>query len=305
MAANNWVDVGEREIVAVRVFDAPRELVWRALTDPDHLAHWWGPRGYANTFYEFDFNPGGIWRFTMHGQDGTDHPNENVFIEIVWPQQIVFDHLSTPKFRVTILLEDLGNQTQLTFLQHFESAEVCESVKPHAVPGLEQTLDKLAVHLPLIDPNRRELTIKRTFDAPRALVWEAWTDPRHLAMWWGPQGFTNPVCEVDARPGGVLRIVMRGPDGTDYPMRGVFREVIEPERLVFTNFPVDADDRPLIDGVATVTFAERDGKTEMTLHTSAVGLVPSAAKMIAGMGVGWSQSIDRLADLLTRGSFGS
>ena len=81
-------------------------------------------------------------------------------------------------------------------------------------------------------------------------------------------------------------------------MRGVYREIAAPERLVFTNFPVDAEDRPLIDGVTTVTFSEHDGGTDMTLHTSAVGLVPNASRMIVGMGAGWSQSIDRLAALL-------
>jgi uncharacterized protein YndB with AHSA1/START domain len=144
----------------------------------------------------------------------------------------------------------------------------------------------------------REVTISRLIAAPRALVFKAWTDPMHLARWWGPRGFSNPVCEVDARVGGQLRIVMRGPDGTDYPMRGVFREVVAPQRLVFTNFPVDADDRPLMDGLTTVTFADEDGKgglkTRVTVVTRATGLAPVAAKMLDGMEAGWTQSIDRL-----------
>src|SRR5205085_2306725 len=78
----------------------------------------------------------------------------------------------------------------------------------------------------------RELTFTRIFDAPRALVLGMWTDPKHVAQWWGPRGFTNPVCEMDVRPGGALRIVMRAPDGTEYPMPGIFRDVVAPERLV-------------------------------------------------------------------------
>ena len=84
----------------------------------------------------------------------------------------------------------------------------------------------------------RVLVIERVFDAPRGLVFKAWTEPRRLAQWWGPKGFTNPVCEIDARPGGTLRIVMRAPDGAEHPMKGVLREVIEPERLVFTNIAI-------------------------------------------------------------------
>src|SRR4051794_12623895 len=90
----------DREIVATRVFDAPRELVFKAWTDPEHLAQWWGPTGFTNTFHEFDLRPGGVWRFVMHGPDGVDYKNENVFVEIVKPERIVFDHVSGPKFQV-------------------------------------------------------------------------------------------------------------------------------------------------------------------------------------------------------------
>lgn len=298
MPANSVIEVGEREIIGTRVFDAPRGLLWRAFTDPDHIQRWWGPRGFTNTFHEFDFRPGGHWRFIMHAPDGTDYPNENVFVEIAFLERIVFDHRSHPKFRLTVRFEDLGGTTKLTWHQLFESAEACESARPFAVPGLEQNLDKLAAHLPVIDPLRRELTIRRTFDAPRALVWRAWTDPKCVAAWWGPLGFTSPVCEIEPKPGGAIYIVMRAPDGTDYPMRGVFHEVVAPERLVFTNFPVNAEDRQLIDGLTTVTFTERDSKTEMILHTRAIGLVPAASFMITGMGEGWGQSIERLAEFL-------
>src|ERR1700722_7233031 len=78
--------------------------------------------------------------------------------------------------------------------------------------------------------------LTRLFDAPRDLVFKAWTDPKHLAQWFGPHGFTNPVCEVDLRPGGIWRHVMRGPDGNDYPMISIFQEVLPPERLVFTSY---------------------------------------------------------------------
>ena len=78
----------------------------------------------------------------------------------------------------------------------------------------------------------REITITRMFDAPRAVVFRAWTDAGQLAQWWGPKGFTNPVCEIDVRVGGAIRIHMRSPDGNIYPMKGEFREIVPPERLV-------------------------------------------------------------------------
>ncbi len=118
--------------------------------------------------------------------------------------------------------------------------------------------------------------------------------PQHLAQWWGPDGFTNPVCEFDARVGGALRIHMRGPDGTVYPMKGVIRELVAPERLVFSSVATDAAGKHLLEGLTTVTFAERNGKTTMTMHTRAVAVAEIGVGYLQGMEAGWTQSIDRL-----------
>ncbi len=141
--------------------------------------------------------------------------------------------------------------------------------------------------------------ITRVFDAPRNLVWQAWTDPEMMARWFGPRGFTSSVPELDLRVGGALRIVMHGPDGNDYPMKGVFLEVAPTKRLVFSNIAVDRDGKHLLEGETAVTFTEQSGKTTMTLHTSSVGRVPIAKQMLAGMNAGWTQSIDKLEELLT------
>lgn len=148
-----------------------------------------------------------------------------------------------------------------------------------------------------IDPARRpqrELVLTRILDAPRELVFKAWTDPSMVARWWGPRGFSNPICEVDARPGGTLRIVMRAPDGAEHPMKGHFREVVRPERLEFSSVAVDPHGNPLLEAVTVVTFEDLGGKTKMTLKTSAVGLVEQAVAMLEGMETGWTQSLDRL-----------
>ena len=146
----------------------------------------------------------------------------------------------------------------------------------------------------------REVTITRVFDAPRALVFKAWTDPRHLAQWWGPEGFTNPVCKFDAHVGGALRIHMRGPDGAVYPMKGVIREIVAPERLVFSSVAVDAAGKHLLEGLTTVTFVEQNGRTKMTMHTHAVAVAEIGVGYLQGMEAGWTQSINRLEGLLTR-----
>ncbi len=111
-----------------------------------------------------------------------------------------------------------------------------------------------------------ELTITRRYDAPRDLVFKAWTDPVHLAQWWACDGFTISHCAADARPGGSWRICMVAPDGKELWHGGIYREVVEPERLVFTWNWEDPEKEPKHETVATVLFAERLGKTELTVH---------------------------------------
>jgi uncharacterized protein YndB with AHSA1/START domain len=160
-----------------------------------------------------------------------------------------------------------------------------------------------------------EYVISRVFDAPRELVFEAWTEPKHMVQWWGPRVMTTPVCEMDVRPGGAYRIVMRGPEGEEYPEKGTYREVVRPERLVMTmdcsEFPDEWQDmvkpnrakgerNPVGELVMTVTFEERGEKTEVTVRMRFIsaGIRDSMVKM--GMSVGWSESLDKLAELLAR-----
>ncbi len=132
-------------------------------------------------------------------------------------------------------------------------------------------------------------------------MFKAWTDPKHVAQWWGPNGFTNPVCELDVRPGGAIRIDMRGPDGVIYPMKGVFHEIVEPERLVFTSSALeDEKGNPQLAVLTTVTFAEHNGKTKLTLQAVVVKSGPAAAGALAGMEQGWRESLGRLAAHLAK-----
>jgi uncharacterized protein YndB with AHSA1/START domain len=113
----------------------------------------------------------------------------------------------------------------------------------------------------------RELWITRIFDAPRTLVFKAWTDPACLAHWMGPQGFTSTIVTMDARPGGAYRFHMRGPSSDDHWSQGVYREIVEPERIVFTSAWADsAGTRISPETILTVTFEDVEGKTRLTLH---------------------------------------
>lgn len=158
-------------------------------------------------------------------------------------------------------------------------------------------VNKQAMHRPT-GHGEGSVALTRAFAAPRALLWQAWTDPEMMARWFGPRQFTVPVCELDVQEGGVLRIVMRGPDGNDYPMKGVFLDVAPPERLVFSNIALDIDGNHLLEGETSVTLTEQGGKTILTMKSRMVGMAPIAPQMLAGMEAGWTQSIDKLEELL-------
>ncbi|OXS52904.1 polyketide cyclase [Cohnella sp. CIP 111063] len=138
---------GENEIAASRVFNVPLEQTFRAWTTPELLARWWGPHGFTNTFHQCDIRPGGEWQYTMHGPDGTDYPNRNVFVEIVPQERIVLDHLTGHEFRVTATFEDVGGRTRVVFRQQFKLAEEYEQAKAYCVEGNEQNLDRLGALL--------------------------------------------------------------------------------------------------------------------------------------------------------------
>jgi uncharacterized protein YndB with AHSA1/START domain len=140
--------IADLQIVSTRVFDFPRDLVFRAWTEPAHLAHWWGPKGFTNSFHEFDLRPGGNWRFAMHGPDGVDYKNHSVFVEIVAPERIVFDHVSGPHYRVTATFDALSDeQTRITFRMVFETPAVCAQAKTFAVKANEENFDRLQKEL--------------------------------------------------------------------------------------------------------------------------------------------------------------
>lgn len=163
-----------------------------------------------------------------------------------------------------------------------------------------------------VESSEREFVITRIIDAPRSLVFKAWTDPNHMARWWGPHTFTTLVHELDARPGGAYHFVMRSREGVDYPLRGVYREVVEPERLVFTDdwseHPAEWHDmlnnlhqglgKPDQGAITTVTFDEQAGKTLLTIRMTFESAATRDAMVKMGMNEGWSQSLERLAEVV-------
>lgn len=137
-----------QEIVSTRIFESPCELVFRAWAEPEHLKNWWGPKGFTNTFNEFDFRVGGKWRFVMHGPEVGNYRNECEFIEIERPKLIAWKRHSKPLFQVVATFEEVSaNETKIVFRMIFETAEECDKIKKFAVDKNEENFDKLETEL--------------------------------------------------------------------------------------------------------------------------------------------------------------
>ena len=310
-------EMTDREMIASRLVSAPRALVWRLWTDPHHVAQWWGPNGFTNTIHEMDFRPGGRWSLIMHGPDGTDYPNEWIFAEIVEPERIVMDHASHPKFRFSVTFTEEKGKTLVSVRMVFDDPKILSDVvqKHGAFEGLKQNLERMEAHAAAPGAPSDEFVIAREFNAPPEVLWRAWTDPAHLAKWWGPKCMATRIEAIDARPGGKYRFVMRGEDGTEFPMEGVFSEVVEPSKLAYT---VDVSGHPpewfalvrrglppghcgdLGNFINTVTFEPRSGRTLVTVRMKFVSSAVRDAMVKLGATSGWSSSLDRLVELLPR-----
>ena len=144
-------------------------------------------------------------------------------------------------------------------------------------------------------PAERVLVITRIFDAPRELVFKAWTDPEHIVRWMGPRGFRSTVLRSDLREGGAYRIHMLGPEGDDHWTQGIFREIVEPQRLVMAGSWADAQGNPTSpETLLTINFEDYEGKTRLTLHQAVFESITARDEHRAG----WNSSLDCLAEYL-------
>src|SRR6266446_3684723 len=187
------------EMILTRVFDAPRELMWKLWTEPEHIRKWWGPKGFTLPGCEMDFRTGGTYRFVMRGPEGQDNPFHGVYREIVRNERIVFtailENLPGQELVTIVTFADEGGKTKLTVRQTTPPGEAGRGQNQ----GWSETLERLAEHLGGLATliGDREIAAVRLFDAPRDLVWKVWTEPEHIAKWWGPKGFTTTTYSMD------------------------------------------------------------------------------------------------------------
>ena len=276
MAAGDSVTAADRTLVTIRVFDAPRELVYRAWTDPKQLAKWFPPEGFSSPRCEVDPRPGGVFRVDMKAPDGPPlngavFPGPGVFHEVVPNERLTFtmepqvEGQTMSMILMTVRFEDQAGKTKLTVQQTLPTvADYEKMVKTGMAEGIGQSLAKLAGVLSGNSTDRgvtvagRTLTLVRVFNTPRELVWTTYTDPRHITKWMFANDWESTFAETDPRAGGVFRIGMRPADHSHegFVFEGTYREIVRPERIV----QVIGDGR-----VMTTTLEEVLGGTRLTL----------------------------------------
>lgn len=324
--------LASREIVMTRVIAAPRALVFAAFTDKTHISNWWGPHGFSTTTHEMDVRPGGVWRFTMHGPDGTDYENRIVYREVVKPIRLAYDHSGAGhtddhSFQSTITFDEREGKTFVTLRLLVATPEQrAQLIQFGAVEGGHQTLERLDQHIAeaAVGDGAHEsrsaapkFEVKRVFDAPRHLVWAAHSNAEHLAHWWGPKGCKLGVARLEHRPGGMFHYSMHFPSKPAMWGRFLYRDVVPQRRMVYLSafsnpeggitrapfgiaFPMEVSN--------TLTLAESGGKTTMTLTATPFGATEEEravySGMFASMQQGFGGTYDQLDQYLAKPSLG-
>ncbi len=310
----------KKELIITRIFDAPRERIWKAWTEPERLKKWWGPKIFTAPVIKNDLRVGGRYLYCMRGPDGKDYWSTGVYREIVHMERIVVtDSFADEKgnvvpashygligdwpleLQVTVTFEEIGGKTKM-ILRHEGIPE--GPMRDLTQTGWSESFDKLAESIVTRDHTRimaergkQELIITRVFDAPRKLVFKAYTDPNLIPQWWGPKRFKTVIDKMDVRPGGLWRFVQKDAAGNKYAFHGVYHEILSPQRIVDT---FEFEGTPGHVSLETATFEGLNGRTKVT-ERSVFQTVEDRDEMIkAGMEEGVFETMDRLAELLAK-----
>ena len=301
------------EIRLTRVFDAPVKAVWDAWTDPQQVAQWWGPRGFTITHHSKDLRPGGTWKYTMHGPDGTDWPTTTTYLEVEKYAKLVYDHGATENtpalFRVTVLFSEQRGKTKMDMTMTLDSPEAVkrtrEVIKKHSG---NSTWDRLAEFVAKENTGKEKFFINRSFDVPIDVMYEMWTEPEHVEKWMPPAGFEMKILHGETKPGSSVFYIMTGPNVKMYGT--VFYDAFEKPHTIrsrqqFSDEHGNPARHPLAPTfpetmLRTVTLSEEGPeRTRVTVEWEPIGNLTAEEletfiKARAGMTGGWTGSFDKL-----------
>jgi uncharacterized protein YndB with AHSA1/START domain len=226
------------QIITTRLIAAPRELVWKVLTTPDHLKHFWGPDGFTNTFKSYDLKVGGQALFTMHGPDGTNWPNRFTFLTVDPPRLLRWDHDNggegpvNHKFTGELELTEEIGKTRIELRMTESSIAARDAVAQFAVAGGQQNLDRLAAFVAPMANEKNRFVIERSFPVSQARLFNACTDVKEMMQWYAPGGMTTIKAEQDLRPGGTYHYGLSSGPGNEMWGKVTYKEITPNSRLV-------------------------------------------------------------------------
>jgi len=307
-------------LTITRLFDSPRERVWKAWTSTELLKKWWGPKMFTAPVIKTDLRVDGKYLYCMRGPDGKDYWSTGVYREIVPLERLVMtDSFADEKgnavpashygmtgdwpveLLVTVTFEEIDGRTKMT-LQH--EGLPAGMMREMTETGWSESFDKLAESIAtsgrtliIAERGKPEIVITRVFDAPREVLFKTYTDRDLIAHWWGPKRFTTTIDTMDVRPGGRWRFVQRDAAGGEYAFHGVYHEVRSPERIVST---FEFEGVPGHVSLDAATFEETGGRTKLTEHTVFQSVEDRDGMLKEGMEEGVFETMDRLAELLAK-----
>jgi uncharacterized protein YndB with AHSA1/START domain len=308
----------ENELRLIRVFNAPVELVWDAWMKEEHVAQWWGPRGFSLTTKSKDVRPGGQWVYTMHGPDGTDYPNIATYHVVEPHKKLVYDHGATeetpPLFRVTVLFRDLQGKTEIDLTMALDTPEAAREARRFIKrAGGDSTWDRFGEYLEQVQGRENVFLINRSFAADQEKVFEMWVNPDYYVKWMGPIGSTMSFLQADVKEGGsaVWRMTME--DGSTKHGKLEYRTIRPHELFVYSEHFSDENGTLIKLPVAlsypdriltTVSFTPEDGnETRVAVRWEILGEANAEERatfeaMKAQMTPKWTGSFDKLEALL-------
>jgi uncharacterized protein YndB with AHSA1/START domain len=318
---------GKQVVMVTRVLNASPERVFMLVTDPSKVPEWWGPRRFSTTVEKMTVMHGGNYRFLQRDAEGKEYAFHGIYHDVVTPQRLVYTmEYEGASGHVTLNIDTFENLDGKTIMESktiFESVEDRDQMIQWGMEeGVTETTfrlnellakdntqireENIMTHHQEHAENGKSLKIVRVFNAPIERVWKRWTDPDEFMCWWGPKDFTAPYAKLDIRPGGKYLSSMRDPSGKEYWSTGIYREIIEPNRLVYTDSfadehgnIVDASYYGMGENIpremeVEIEFEDIGGKTRMTLEHC--GLPEGEDQKNAKEG--WNQSFDKLEECL-------
>ena len=309
------------QIITSRLIAAPRDLIWKAITTPEHLQHFWGPDGFTNSYKQFDLKVGGQALFTMHGPDGTDYPNRFIFLTIDPPHLLRFEHDNggegpvDHKFTGEIELIEEAGKTRIELRLIEKDMAARDLIAQFALEGGRQNLDRLAAFVAPMAEAKNRFEIERSYPVSQERLFRACTDVNEMMQWFAPPGMKVIKAEQDLKPGGIYHYGLATGQGNEMWGKVTYKEIKPNSRLVYlqsfsdpqgglTRHPM-APQWPL-EMVTVMEFvAEGAKQTKLKISWIYAGVEQAEGETFRaaheGMSGGWTGTLDSLQAYLAKG----